>query len=89
MRTKRELVESLRDGFVKLGYGNEVHLSKLRNRAEMILRRMYGTDSIYYTQFVRRDFQEEVPELSPEEQSESWEADQRETIKMLDASLKR
>jgi len=87
MPTKRELVESLRDGFVRLGYGDEEHLSKLRNRGEMILRCMYGTDSIYYTQFVSRTFQEEAPELSPEEQPESWEADQRETINMLEAML--
>jgi predicted nucleotide-binding protein len=87
MPTKSELIESLRDGFVNLGYGDDAQLSQLLNRGEMILRRTYGTNSPYYTMFLSRAFTQLMPELTPEEQSDSWESDQRETINMLETML--
>src|SRR5918995_3668108 len=87
MPTKRELIESLRDGFVNLTYADEARLDQLLRRGEMILRRTYGTDSPYYTKFMSRGFNLLVPWLAPEEYPETWESDQRETIHQFDTML--
>jgi predicted nucleotide-binding protein len=79
MTTKSELIKSLRYGFENLEYGDDVRLSQLLSRGEMILRRTYGTDSLYYTKFMNRDF--------PTHRSGAWDWDRRDTINMLDTML--
>lgn len=87
MPTDRSLLESLRDGFANLEYGDEDTLSRLRNRGRMILRRIYGEPSEPYERLAYAGFQQVIPDWSAEEQSESWEADQREITSMLEALL--
>ena len=87
MPTTRELIESLHDGFMNLEYGDEVRLSKLQSRGEMILRNTHGVDSTYYKQFVGRMFSLYDTTLPPDMRDETWEVDVRETVNMFETML--
>lgn len=56
MPTDRELLESLRDEFEKLEPFDRAGLNSLRDRGQMIIRRVFGADSTYMGQLSAIEF---------------------------------
>lgn len=85
MSTNRELLESLRDGFANLKYGDEETLATLLSRGEMILGKIYGESSKPYEKLTSAEFQLLVSGV--EYSYETWKVDQRETTVMFETLI--
>lgn len=56
MPTDSELLESLRDGFEQLNLFDRVRLNSLRDRGQMIIGRVFGSDSPYIERLTSIEF---------------------------------
>lgn len=97
MPTHKELLQSLRDGFVRLQVRDESRLNSLRDRGQMIIRRAFGADSPYSERLSSIEFHYTGAYITtlggPESPAESqmheryWREGQRESISLIDTML--
>ena len=69
----RELIQSLRDGFSELRYGDENELDRLNTRGDMLIRRVFGESSHYLSRFTRIGFHALVSPVSGAYELQVWE----------------
>ncbi len=97
MPTNRELLESLRDGFERLEVFDSSELNSLRNRGEMLIRRIFGEDSPHAERLSNIVFRRNMAipisssdSVSPaitEARRHHWLSGQRESIALIDTML--
>lgn len=87
MPTNKELLESLRNEFQQLKYGEDDELNKLEHRGRMIISRVSGVNSEHYQQFVHTQFGFYVSGASERDEREAWESGQQQVINILSTML--
>lgn len=97
MPTNRELLESLRDGFEQLELGDSATLNGLKNRGQMIIRRVFGPNSSYSEQLSNIEFRYMGISVGTLEGGDShatrqarqhaWMSGQAEAIALIDTML--
>jgi predicted nucleotide-binding protein len=97
MSTHKELLLSLHDGFEQLELFDDSGLNALRVRGQMIIRRVFGTDSSYSEQLSSIEFYYTgpfiarlgAPETVAERQARerAWRSGQRESIALINTML--
>src|SRR5215216_3611222 len=61
MQTNRELLETLRDGLEELPVFDKSELDRLMTRGEMLVRRIFGSDSRYIQKLASIEFSRSLP----------------------------
>ena len=87
MPTNKELLESLRNEFQRLKYGEDDELNKLEYRGRMIISRVSGMNSEHYQQFVHTQFGFYVSGASERDERAAWESGQRQVVNILSTML--
>jgi len=97
MPTDRELLESLRDGFEELEPFDDTGLNALRNRAQMIIRKVFGANSSYSEQLSSIQFHymgpfviiPGEPETPAQRQGREriWRSGQDQSISLIDTMI--